>query len=627
MDRKTRSSRTLHPNFDSLEGRRLLNGGRIITRTGEPINDQDLQHYQVQKQNNVPIRFRRMSFPAPGGGTILVTLYGFGTLRGTRLGPDGNLNVVFDNTQSTTRIIGKVIGGNGQAGLRSIRDADVLAGSGTAVGVNPIGTVNFRQFNLVNHGRINLRGGVVTLALRSVGQNTEVNVKDGATTTSNAEATLDAELIQAVQTSSQAAGFATGTSGTSLGVGGAPVIGGNTGGAVALSSGVTAAVPEFTGVQILINQGVNAGPLETPPLQNPQVFSIDATGPTPLLLRFDAKKGTLLQTIPVPTPNSTDIHLGLGRDGTRQVALVGQGSTLYAFDVISGAFRGSFSTANIGITEVDGIGATEVRTLITAAGTGPAVVVNVTASLATGQAVQVGSSFTPQREFLFTGGATGVAGSGTIYAAGAAHFDTFQPNLDQFGIMAISSNRATLTEVSRTALPSGVTGNSFINAGTPPNVDPSPFFGLGSINNQLAILGTIDKGKVPIKLVDPRTLATAGAVSLTYPNQLTGLTESFHPELLNAAIFNVDGNLKTFGAHTARGAVVNVTAAINLVSIRKATDVAIVGKPVNHVEIPVRDNVQIISTEADNLPLGTPQNRNGTTIITNLGTTGPLVLP
>ena len=48
-----------------------------------------------------------------------------------------------------------------------------------------------------------------------------------------------------------------------------------------------------------------------------------------------------------------------------------------------------------------------------------------------------------------------MAGSNTVYATGAAHFDTAQPNLTQVGIMAINTTGGgKLRESSRTAMTS-----------------------------------------------------------------------------------------------------------------------------------------------------------------------------
>ena len=120
--------------------------------------------------------------------------------------------------------------------------------------------------------------------------------------------------------------------------------------------------------------------------------------------------------------------VALGRDAEQLVALVGQGSTIYAFNALSGALVGQFSTANLsGFSSVNGIGSTDNRTVImnsSAGSGGMAEVIDLTASLAKGQAVAVASAFSPQNEFTFSGGLTGVAGENTVYATGSAFFNT-----------------------------------------------------------------------------------------------------------------------------------------------------------------------------------------------------------
>jgi hypothetical protein len=119
-------------------------------------------------------------------------------------------------------------------------------------------------------------------------------------------------------------------------------------------------------------------------------------------------------------------------------------------------------------------------------------------------------------------------------------------------------------------------------------------------------------------------LAVTGTRTLNTASTLSGLSESFHPELLNGSIINVLGNLKSFRASSTTGLVINSTATVNFVGIHTAVDTEVIGRPINHVEIPRRQNVELLSTARG--PRGTGS-RGGVTVQANLPTIGPLTLP
>lgn len=63
---------------------------------------------------------------------------------------------------------------------------------------------------------------------------------------------------------------------------------------------------------------------------------------------------------------------------------------------------------------------------------------------------------------------------------------------------------------------------------------------------------------------------------------------------------------------------------MNLVQIGSATDTAVLGRPLNHVNIPRRQNVILQSTARGNLGVGT---RGGVTVKAISRAPGPLTLP
>ncbi len=244
------------------------------------------------------------------------------------------------------------------------------------------------------------------------------------------------------------------------------------------------------GVVIQVATSVGGSTLGTPPLGDAQIFGFDPT--TNSLIRFDAVTGAVIGApIVVPVAGTPMAGVGLGRDNGHLVALVGEGTTIFAYDAVTGGFISSFSTtslAPLGLTSVNDIGSTDTATYLTDATAGPlgtAVAIDVTASLASGVAVPAGKTFTPSREFEFGGGLTGVAGSDTLYALGAAHFDTFQPDLTQLGVLAFSTTTNPPKETARTAVPGF--GTPFINVGPPGTILTTPTDALGSIDSLLAI--------------------------------------------------------------------------------------------------------------------------------------------
>ncbi len=101
--------------------------------------------------------------------------------------------------------------------------------------------------------------------------------------------------------------------------------------------------------------------------------------------------------------------------------------------------------------------------------------------------------------------------------------------------------------------------------------------------------------RTSIALLNPTTLATQGAVNFSYPNALSDLSESFHPEITGSALIDVQGNIQSFTALTANGMVLNDAGNLNLLTIKTCANSSVVGLPFGHVDIAVRNNVSIIT--------------------------------
>ena len=526
--------------------------------------------------------------------------------------------------------------------MQSIQNQSLGLDNFSGIGSTAIDQVNLKNFDLVDGGQINLTGGVHTLFLNSAGENTQIHLRElpaqflpGSTSSSSTTTTGSTSTTSSSSSSNPTS--ATSTTGITLQYTTNP-----TTQALTLTSISGSLTTNFTAIQIPKPDSPTTGvrsraaadpagdhpvdrwnprrPRASSNLSDPEVYGYDPVANA--LILFDASTGAELQTIPLPTGSGTmTTGVALGRDNNQLVALLGNGTTIYAYNALNGSPVGKFSTANLnGFSSIDGIGSTDDSTVFASSSVpgGIAQIIDVTASLASGQAVAVGSAFTPQRQFEFSGGLTGVAGSNTIYSVGAAHFDTFQPDLNQAGILALSTAGGQLTESSRTALKNK--GN-FINAGPDGAAQSMPFAALGSIDQSLALVTGVSNGQNVVELLDPSSLSNQGTITLNDPNQLTGLSESFHPDLVDTALVDIQGNVQSLRSTNARGLFFNEIGYANLVKFHNVTDSTFVALPFGHAEIPNRSDVTILSTTR-------PVNgRNGVTIEANLKPVGPLSLP
>jgi hypothetical protein len=620
MEREMRRTRKLRPLAEHLEGRQLLNADPLGPG-GKPINQKDLNALVQKRTNGVPLSGRRLDYSTPAGAQVTISLYGPGSLEGSKVRPDGTLDLVYNHTNQSTGIVAKVHGAGG-ARLGSVRDADVSFDNLGGVGSNLVRVVNLKGFDLIDGGKVNLTGGVNALFLNSVGANTQLNLREipAAYLTASTAATASTTVTQNGRTQ------------TYLNEPNGGLVLANVSGQFVpgpslenpLRPGQN--VPDApAGIALTINH-VNGGSSATAGTLNAaQIFGYDPTANQ--LIRFDTATGQALQTINLPgtTPATGSAGVGLSRVNGRLTALVGVGSSVLAYDAVTGDAKGSFSIASLapsGLTAVDGIGSTETRTILIDAGRGGggvAQIIDVSASLTAGQAVAVGPAFTPTRQFELAGGIASVAGQSTIYATGAAHFDSFQPNTLQPGFLTLTGAGGMLTELARTQLTSPQSiSNLTINPGS---TDATPLKALGSVEANLALVTGQSGGQNTVTLYAPGSFANRGTIRLNDANPLTGLSSSFHPELVDSALIDIQGNVQSIRIKDAQGMVLNDAGNLNLLQINDASNSTAVGQPLTHLNITRRTNVTAVST------VRTPGTRGDVTVKANLGELGPLSLP
>jgi len=167
----TRRMRThrARPVIKSLEGRQLLNAGGSRAAAASPGG--------VLSAKGQVFRYVTLT-----GGIATLRVVGVGSLAGTSVDSSGALHVVYGGTNVYSKITGSVQGGGGHAPLASIQNLQLIdAGqpdSLSGVGGTPLAAVLMSSFDLVPGGTINLTPGVTNVALRSIGLNTNVQLRN-----------------------------------------------------------------------------------------------------------------------------------------------------------------------------------------------------------------------------------------------------------------------------------------------------------------------------------------------------------------------------------------------------------------------------------------------------------------
>lgn len=606
---------------------------------------------------------KEFDYTTPQGTHVAIHLYGSGSLYdnvnhvGTNVDSHGVLDLEFSGTNEQTGIIASVHGGDGHPQLRMLKHIGLPAESLSGIGSSLVNVIKLKDFDLVDGGRINLTGGIHVLYLNSIGANTQVSLREippallgGTSTTSSTEngVTLGFLLdVSGARTLTNTAG--TFVAGFNLFPTSASTTNPNS---IVKNPGAPPAPP---GVVLSVNH-VNGPSRAQQGIGNPQIYGYDPA--TNLLTRFDVGAdatgnivGNPSLTIPnaLPGGGTPEAGASLGRNHGNLVVMVNNGSNVYAYDPITGAPVGHFSLS--GLTTVPAgsppgtlpifdplnrpnrIGTFDSFTVVGNAtgganGLGRLVAIDVTTSLATGVAV-IAKNTTPYdstRSFGFSGGFAGIPGTSTLYTAGGAFFDPYQPNSTQRGVASLSPGAtagiASFKESARNAF-TGTTGAT-LNSGPHGQVGTNPSNAFANIDLGLALVTAVDPVAQTntVTLYNSQTFAKTTTATLNNtPNRLTAITGSFRPNLAGTALIDVDGNTQSFRAQDARGLVFNGLGNVNLVKIHRATDSTIIGYPFAHAEIPLRNNVLIVSTTRS------PGTRNGVTVIPNLKPTGPLSQP
>ncbi len=365
------------------------------------------------------------------------------------------------------------------------------------------------------------------------------------------------------------------------------------------------------------------------PLTDSKIFGYDpATGQ---LLRFNLNLKTDTGAVdpsfaPIRVPGAPTVAgVNLAHDGSLLVVLVTSGSTVYAYNADTGAPVGSFATA----LPVNSIATAGNITVLGSALINQLHMIDLQASLQTGtvHALDSTTPFIPQSEVYLLGGVTGVPGSNNLYATVGAHFSTVQPDQFQLGIESIgtivvsaSANGSAVfdqfTAISRTGL---VSNGNYTAVKTTP-VIPSGQVGhaLGAVDQNLALDTGVTNGNNILKLLAPSTLASKGTISLSYPNPLNAISESFRTDVGGAALIDVQGDVQSIRGNTANGLFLNDTGNLATVKIQNMANSTIVGQPLSHVEVPRRTNTTIYTSSRE---VG---NRNGATQVLNIQPIGPL---
>lgn len=677
--RRNRNKAVIH-GLENLEGRELLTGGGIYGLNGSYINKFDYQKLQEKRANPpAPPTQRRVEIALPDLGPnakAVFTLYGPGTIMGdpsltpgtpeynavnTHVDTSGQLHILFDGTTSESQIIGAVSGTRLKPQIAEIRDVDVAPFNNTGVGTNQMGYVNLARFDLAPGGRVNFSAGVQRVYLNNIGPGTQLDLAalasppktspqnpggfNTTTTTSNSgsnavtnttgQKTITTTVngitvITTLPTTDQL----TVSNGELTGVGGIILPG-----AIPSTSGNTRV--EVQGVELIVKNvaGLN-NPYGQPQPRLGGEYIAGVDGANGKLVLFNVVRDTstgaisanYANEIAVPTGGSELVGAAVGQYNGVQVVAVGYGQTVAAYSVLNGAYVGQFDISNLaagGITEIDGIGGSSGDIYISDIAdinNQRIQPIDLSASLIAGQAVTSGSQFTLPGTFDMLNGVTGAAGISYIYTVGTSYFTAYNPDNPnpQLGIMKLNVSATDTLSVNTSAKIS-------TNIATSPSM-----YAMGSVDQNLILFTpnqTVTDGYQTQTMYDPDTLASSGSIKFQYAGNLTGLSESFYPQLYGASVIDVKGNLRTFSANATDNMVLNVNGIANYTRINRASNTTIIAHPMLHLAVSWRpnSNVNIISSQrpTNETPGGKtrPGTRGGVQVIKDLPILGPFVNP
>jgi len=365
--------------------------------------------------------------------------------------------------------------------------------------------------------------------------------------------------------------------------------------------------------------------------------------PVAISLGRDVGPATDLATKTYPTTNEL-------------VLLVSTGNEIYVFNPTTGDYIGNFAVPNFDATT---LGSTDTLTVMGDVKPGDPTtnqleMIDVYNSLQAHTAqpptnpsgYPAPGVYTPPPGFSLVGGLTGLAGSNYVYPTVAATFDSFQPNVNQLGLLTAAtstpetnpSGGLTLVRQFSTVSENAIKASgAYIPIGPSNNPSNNPkLIGVpeGSVDSSLAINTNGTGSQAPytntFSLLGPVSLTQRGKLTLDTTDPITDLTESFRPDLSVSAagtapaLIDVQGNIQSLRGLTANGLVLNNTGYTNLIRIGQISNSTILAQPLGHIKTPPsqRSNDLLIST--NNRDFGT---RGGVHIlVSGLYQIGPLSL-
>ncbi len=553
----------------------------------------------------------------------------------------------------------------------------------SGVGGNVVQSFLLSPFDLMNGGRINLTSGVTSLILDSIGADTQINLRALPPAPSTQTVLPTSTLL--VGTSPATVGgtssvtifraFATETTTTSsqegttlealqsttvtnpYGVSTTYVTNGNA------AQTLTSVSGEFKSAGNIVEPLPAADPIQTVPpappgvilkvkrikgdlsapvnvQKDPKIFGYDpVTGDiVEFDLNLDTRTGVLdPQFTKIPVPGDPAVAgLDLGWLGSTRVLMFSSGSTVYVYNPQTEVELGQFTTVGsfMNGVNVNSVAGTDTLNVLGSYQTNKLYAIDLASSLATNVAQPATGfpiTFSPQAQFTLLGGLTSSPGTNSVFATIAAHLDTTQPNMVQLGIQAVSTAAVASVKGQGSVLSNALSalantsvqvGGAFINVPIPavppvppvPPVTSPPGPALGSIDQSLALVLGVANGK---NILDTEN----GTFTLTYPNPLAGLSETYRPSLAGSALIDVQGTLESIRGDTAKGMVLNDTGNLNLVKFGTVKDSTIVGQPIGHLEIANRSNNEIQSSKR------VIKGRNDVKVDKQLKTIGPLTQP
>ncbi len=683
--------------FDSLEGRELMTAGGIIGLDGQYINKFDYKKLLAKRAAPpAPPADRRVELPLPQYGPdakAIITLYGPGTLisnptltKGTSEydkvnthvdSTNGGLHILFNGTTSNSQIIGSLSGvpKDIHPNIIEIRDADVAPFDTTGVGTNQMGYVNLARFNLAPGGRVNFSAGVQRIFLNDIAHGTQLDLAalatapttspqnpngfNSTTTTSNSGSTAAANTTGQSTNSTTVNGITiitvpptttqlTVSNGQLTGVGGITEPG-----SLPSTKGNVKVVVQ--GVELIV-RNVNGRSITSTPeprLGKEYVAGVDSSANKLILFQIErnssyavTKANKVSETMVDRKNGDTSPLVGaaigqyanstlpiMGVKGAEQLVVVGYGSYVQAYSVLDGREVGWFQVdPSTGIKKIDGIGGSSGDIFLTdstggSSGTGLSQGFDLTASLDSHVGVKLGTALNVPNTFNTKGGTTGVAGISYLYNAGAGYFDAYSPlNTNaQLGIMKVNVSAADNLSV-----------NSTVKVGGSIPWDSTAKYVMGSVDQNIILVKPnvlVSGGYQTQTLIDPDTLASTGNIAIQYDSNLTGLSESFTPQLFGASVIDIKGNLKTFSAVNTDNMLLNVNGIANYTRINQASNTEIIAHPVLHLAVSWKpnSNVNIISSSrpTNTTPGGKPRpgTRGGVQVVDGLPVLGPYVNP